>query len=121
MKILKILYYSSLIICLVELLFWSLGPFFGIGKIYSMIMHEGFYVNSSYQRNYTLAEMWGVGDNIFYLINRGVAIVYFSSIILVVLSFFFTRIIDKKKVYLSALILCLLSIFIWLIIPVVFF
>lgn len=112
----KTIYSIGYILCLVQLLIWLFMPFAGVGGIFYMIVKHGFYVNSApYSRSYTMAEVFGTSEEAFNVINRIIAIIYFSVLIFVVSSVFFWK--NSAKKYMLTGCLGVLTICIWLVFP----
>ncbi|MDV2446064.1 hypothetical protein CMU93_00940 [Elizabethkingia anophelis] len=90
----------------------------GVDAIYDMIVKDGLYQNEVlYGRNYKLSDKLGISDETFYALSRLMAILYFGSLILVIVSIFFIRKITWKHKYFFPIILCMLSLFVWLVFP----
>lgn len=99
MKILKALYSLSFIGCLLQLMFWLFGPFLGIGIIYRMITGNGFHVDLPPDKIASLAERWRMSVQTFEIMSQIIAIVYFTSLLLVVISIFLLKKIDNRTIY----------------------
>lgn len=115
----KALYNLCIILCAFQLLYWFFMPFLGIKAIILMILEQGFYLNSTtYTREYSLSEVIGIKEVYFNLLNRFVAIIYFFSLIFVIASSFFWK--KKYKKYIVVICLTIISLLLWIVLPIIF-
>lgn len=73
-------YMISWVLCLLQLLIWLFMPFVGVMGIVDMILEKGFYVNAvSHSRDYTMADIFGLTESNFGVMNRIIALLYFYT------------------------------------------
>ncbi|WP_158655567.1 hypothetical protein [Sphingobacterium sp. HMA12] len=111
MKVLKVLYALSFMACLIQLMFWLFMPFIGGVAMVKMVSGEGFYPTSPERLN-AISENWGISAGTFGVINQIVAIIYFITLVVPVLSILFLKKFNKRSIYITVSCLFALNILI---------
>lgn len=96
----KLYFYLCFWFCLLQLIGWLVWPFLGLETVILKVQSTGFYgnINIYAEKPYEqIAKIWNVSTETASLINRGIAILYFASLIVVVGSIFFIKKVGLEK------------------------
>lgn len=98
-NIMKLYFYLSFWFCFLQLLVWLFASYMGIDAIILKIKSAGFYGNMFAENPHEeVAKIWHVSNQLASIINRGIAIIYFISLLTVVGSIFFIKKVGLNKI-----------------------
>lgn len=115
----KLYFYLCFWFCLLQLLVWLFASYMGIGAIILKVKSAGFYGNMFAENPHEeVAKIWHVSTQLASVINRSIAIIYFSSLLTVVGSIFFIKKVGLDKITKLDFILSIVIIIILIGLPV---